>query len=257
MNYEQKIDKKKLKELKDLEKEKRKCKEKGRLAEAAKISNCIGEILSENGCYEDAIKEHKEEIYFSEASNDTIGVAVGNRKVGECFCELGMFEEALEHQQKHLKIAKTDSNFLEQQRALATIGRTYFVQAERLSDEENVMKESLVKSQEAYLKSLWICNKLAGVVSEKEILEMKARLYLNLGLVYEYKQNYKEAMKFVSKALVIAKEHQLQDNIFRCHITLFGLYISENDVGKALQSSKSALMSAQKGANKVNEMESL
>jgi len=54
--------------------------------------------------FEDAIASHKEEIGLSEACDDVIGVAVGNRKVGECLCELRQFSEAIKHQKQHLKV---------------------------------------------------------------------------------------------------------------------------------------------------------
>ena len=76
------------------------------------------------------------------------------------------------------------------------------------------------------MRSLDLCNSLTDQVSAKEKLEMRARLYLNLGLVYEERLNFKEAMRFVSKALVIAKEQKLNDDVFRCHHTLSGLYMS-------------------------------
>ena len=56
------------------------------------------------GCFDEAIDAHKEEVHLSEAINDVIGVAVGNRKVGECLCELRQFDDAIKHQQTHLKV---------------------------------------------------------------------------------------------------------------------------------------------------------
>ena len=41
---------------------------------------------------------------YSEVANDILGVAIGNRKIGECLCELSKFEEAIEHQKEHLKV---------------------------------------------------------------------------------------------------------------------------------------------------------
>ena len=61
-------------------------------------------LLDVLGLCAEAIEEHEEEIYFSEASGDVIGVAVGHRKVGECLCGLEKFSEALHHQRKHLKV---------------------------------------------------------------------------------------------------------------------------------------------------------
>lgn len=93
---------------------------------------------------------------------------------------------------------------LEQQRALATIGRTYFLQVENLTN-KNEINDSLRHAQKSYLKSLDIANNLHDVTSDKEVLEMKARLYLNLGLIYDWEQDTDEALKFVLKALVISR----------------------------------------------------
>ena len=96
-------------------------------------------------------------------------------------------------------------NLLEQQRALATLGRTYFVQSEDFTQDEKKFNKCLLQSQKAYLQSLEICNKLQNKIPDKEMLEMKARLYLNLGLTFEWKQDTEEALKFVNKALVISR----------------------------------------------------
>lgn len=50
-------------------------------------------ILS--GDYEAAISEHQQELALSEALNDVIGRAVANRKIGECYAEMGNIEAAL------------------------------------------------------------------------------------------------------------------------------------------------------------------
>lgn len=56
------------------------------------------------GFFAEAIEWHKEEVNYSEIANDTLGLAIGNRKIGECFCELSKFDEAIEHQKQHLKV---------------------------------------------------------------------------------------------------------------------------------------------------------
>lgn len=47
------------------------------------------------GDYEAAIEEHQQELSLSEVLNDVIGRAVANRKIGECYAELGNIETAL------------------------------------------------------------------------------------------------------------------------------------------------------------------
>lgn len=47
------------------------------------------------GDYKAAISEHRQELALSEALNDVIGRAVANRKIGECYAEMGNFTAAL------------------------------------------------------------------------------------------------------------------------------------------------------------------
>lgn len=63
----------------------------------------------------------------------------------------------------------------------------------------------MLESQTAYLKSLAVCDKLRETVSEKELLEMRSRLYLNLGLTYENQKDSSRAKSFMEKALIIAR----------------------------------------------------
>lgn len=47
------------------------------------------------GDYRAAIEEHRQELALSEILHDVIGSAVANRKIGECYAELGNIEAAL------------------------------------------------------------------------------------------------------------------------------------------------------------------
>ena len=68
-------------------------------------------------------------------------------------------------------------------------------------DRERSLRESL----DAYLRSLSVVDKLRELVKEKEILEMRARLCLNLGLVYEWRNQLDQAEKFMEKALISSR----------------------------------------------------
>ncbi|XP_065671588.1 tonsoku-like protein isoform X2 [Hydra vulgaris] len=248
--------KKEPKEIREYKAQKKKAKERNDFLEAAKICNQLGELYSEHGDYRNAITEHEEEIYFSEISGDAIGVAVGHRKVGEAYCSLEVFEKAFLHQQKYYEIAKYNNNTLEQQRALATLGRTYFIQTDCTSSQEETNR-CLESSLKLFLESLELCDKLYGVVSEKEMLEMRARLYLNLGNVYDKKENSKDSLKFVSKALIIAREQKLPEDIYRCHFSLAGLYFKSNNMEKALHHVKQSLSTAKDIHSKALELDAL
>lgn len=98
--------------------------------------NCISEEMKYVGTlsplilgrFEDAIGEHKHELFLCETVNDVIGIAVAYRKIGECYADLGKFDQALEYENMYLKISQQEGNQEEIQRALATLGRTYLCQ---------------------------------------------------------------------------------------------------------------------------------
>ena len=99
-------------------------------------------------------------------------------------------------------------NLAEEQRALATLGRTFYIHS--LSVEEHAKEEGeeracglLLEAGTHYLQSLDLCDRLMGQLSDTEVLEMKSRLYLNLGLVYERKKDFQSAKMFMMKALGI------------------------------------------------------
>ena len=104
------------------------------------------------------------------------------------------------------KIIICTGDLPEEQRALATLGRTYFVYSQ--SEEERgkpYASDLLLKAEKHNLDSLDICDKLVGRVPDREILEMRSRLYLNLGLVYETQNDLKSARSSMEKALNIVK----------------------------------------------------
>ena len=68
-------------------------------------------------------------------------------------------------------------------------------------EQENCLKESL----HYYLKSFAVSNKLREQVSSEEIHEMRARLCLNIGLVYEWKNQLDQAEKYMEKALISSR----------------------------------------------------
>ena len=58
------------------------------------------------GNYKRALQYHQQEISLSEAAGDQIGTAVAHRKVGECFCELSSYQDAIHHQKQHLRMSR-------------------------------------------------------------------------------------------------------------------------------------------------------
>lgn len=98
----------------------------------------------------------------------------------------------------------------EEQRALATLGRTFYIHSQSEREKKRggagaLARELLLMAGTHYLEGLEVCDRLAGQMSSRELLEMRSRLYINLGLVYESREDLRSARKFTEKALGILK----------------------------------------------------
>ncbi|CAL1575200.1 unnamed protein product [Knipowitschia caucasica] len=238
-------------EIKQLQKAKSKAQNNRNLREEASICNQLGELLSKNGDYEAAIQEHQQELSLSEVLNDVIGRAVANRKIGECYAELGNIEAALKCQRRHLDLARSVSDHAEEQRALATIGRTYLFRYE--SDQS---RSSLEQAEDAFKKSLSIVNeRLEGMVPEREICEMKARLFLNLGLVCDHLGEPKRCSEFIRRSVFIAEKSQLLEDLYRANFNLGNIYFRNGQASNAVRCLEQAKECARKIKDKFSESE--
>lgn len=244
------------KEIEQLKRRRQKAQDSGDIAEEAKICNNIGTLYAETGDIRRALRYHQIELSLSEAGSDRLEAAIAHRKVGECECELGNFDAAVRHQMEHLKIAQGLGDLLEEQRALATIGRTYFVQSESQRGLE--AEETLVLAGNTHLKSLDLCDRLVGKVPDRALLQMKGRVYLNLGLVYQNQCDYRSARKFLEKALDIVKD-EVNDSttVFLCYLSLGTLHLQENHPALALRCYQQAVGVARKLGSGLNESEAL
>ena len=144
-------------------------------------------VISESiGDHDKALQYHREELHLSDSLGDELGKAVAHRKIGESLADTCQFSAALSEQDKYLKIADSLSNLQETQRAYATIGRIWYMKHK--ADEDKQDKSSLEKARSAYLSSLDVVDQLesiGGVISMREMADMRARIYLNLGLLAE------------------------------------------------------------------------
>ncbi|XP_045919625.1 tonsoku-like protein [Micropterus dolomieu] len=238
-------------EIKQLQKAKSKAQNSNNLRDEASICNQLGELLSRNGDYEAAIREHQQELSLSEVLNDVIGRAVANRKIGECYAEMGNIEAALKHQQRHLDLARSVRDHAEEQRALATIGRTYLFRYE--SDQS---RSSLEQAEDAFRKSLAIVDdRLEGTVSGREISEMKARLFLNLGLVCDHLGEPKRCSEFIRRSVFIAEKSQLLEDLYRANFNLGNIYFRNGQKSNAVRCLEQAKECARKIKDKFSESE--
>ncbi|XP_025116269.1 tonsoku-like protein isoform X2 [Pomacea canaliculata] len=243
------------KEISRLQRYKKKAEQKNDLKEVAHILNQLGELLSQNGNYTEAIEEHERERIISEGLGDKIGEAVACRKIGECHCALAQYDKALEFQHQHLVLAQECRDQVEVQRALATIGRTHLCQAE--TQTLKLAKLSLDKAEHSFIKALETCEMLksSSKLTQSEYMSMKGRLFLNLGLVHDARGAEKEAAEYLKRALAIAEKYCLEEEQYLCHINMAVMYQRSNNPSMALRSLTVALATATKLNLKHNQGE--
>ncbi|XP_077030630.1 tonsoku-like protein [Agelaius phoeniceus] len=184
-----------------------------------------------SGRFQEALAQHRRELQLLQGSGDALGCAVAHRKVGERLAELQNFPEALQHQLQHLSLARSLRDPVEQQRAWATIGRTFLFMAEspeipeipqipefpefpKIPEEPQEAEgtqgnsgipgnsgisgapTALRRALQAFHNSLHILEtQLEGAVPVRELAQMRSRLCLNLGLVQESLGNAREMLQ--------------------------------------------------------------
>ncbi|KAF4531903.1 hypothetical protein B566_EDAN000932 [Ephemera danica] len=156
--------------------------------------------------------------------------------VGEAYVTLAKYEKALEHQKWFLKLAKDANDKVEQQRAWASIGRAQMLFAESKGEEgeEKIREEALAASKNAFHKSLAIATTELNDLRKRDLMEMKARLMLNLGLVHDLQGQPEEALKKIEKAAELCQANELYEDHCRCLESLGPLKHRQGDSAAAL-----------------------
>ncbi|KAJ6641353.1 Tonsoku-like protein, partial [Pseudolycoriella hygida] len=173
--------------------------------------------------------------------------------IGEMFMLLGDFAKSLKHEQIYLECSKSARNEIEEQRAYATIGRVHLLHGQSLTDIKETTPH-LRKAEKAFLKSLLVCKGLRGL-SKLEIVDMEARLYLNLSVVKENLEDFDDSIQFMEKALTLCRKNELFELLHQCYVTAALFYhMRQNDNTKALRFLNLALEVAERLAEKVLKM---
>lgn len=136
-----------------------------------------------------------------------------------------------------LEAAKEENNQIEKQRAYATLGRVYLLQAQSNPDgsTSEEFKRQIMNAEKSFQKSLEVCESLTNQ-PKLELLDMKARLYLNLGVTYECKEDYEKAIKFMENAMNICRHNDFWDLLHQCYFATGSLYTNRlDDATKALR----------------------
>lgn len=211
----------------------------------------LADIYVNQEDYPRALSQYEECEEAANRCGDEIRLGVANRMIGEMYCYLNEFENAIRHQKVHLKISKSKNDIVEEQRALATLGRTHFLRSETFDTNEQYKKSDALKtSVKYYIKSLEVCNKLSQEVGIKTLSEMKARLYLNLSLCEESADELNNSMEYINKAMKLCSDADLNDELCKCYSIKSTLYSKLDNFSKAIACVDQGLQIASKLSNK-------
>lgn len=192
--------------------------------------------------YHDALKYYEEELDQALKLNLPEKIAKTHRMIGESKLELSDYEEALKHTKKYYDYTKVSKTLLEEQRALTTLGRTYLVQADNMSDRSSPPAVKAYENARLTLwKSLELCEKLQNEVDTSELNEMRARSMLNLGLTYEGLQDYEEAVRQFDRAMKLCRKHKIDGILKSCCCSCASVFVYLKKIDEAIKLYEEAL----------------
>jgi tetratricopeptide (TPR) repeat protein len=144
--------------ISELQRRKQKAQEENNDQLLAEMCNKLGNYLVSEQKFDDALKEFQEESLVWSQLNRQMDFGRAARMIGEVYLRMERYKDALRHENIYLKQAKLANDFVELQRAHATIGRCYLLMAEDEAARDPKDAEVNFKAAEkSFLKSLMIC----------------------------------------------------------------------------------------------------
>lgn len=217
----------------------------------AEACNDLATFYYKNNRYNDALDEYKIEASVCKELGLRMEWGTCSRMIGEMYMLMAEFDKALKYEERHLAVAKELKNLVEEQRAMATLGRIYLLQGQSTTDEVEATT-SLNAAEKAFMKSLVLCENLNGKINKHELMDMRARLLLNIGVVQEHLGFLEKAADCIHKAISICSNQDLYEVLHNCYMTEALLHSNKKkDYAKALSCLNKALEIASRLENKV------
>ncbi|XP_049874535.1 tonsoku-like protein [Pectinophora gossypiella] len=220
----------------------------------AEACNDLATFYYKQNRYSDALDEYKAEASICKDLGLRMEWGTCNRMIGEMYMLMAEFDKALKYEERHLAVAKELKNLVEEQRAMATLGRIYLLQGQSSTNEDEA-STSLKAAEKAFMKSLVLCESLNGKINKHELMDMRARLLLNIGVVQEHLGFFDKALDCINKAITICSHQDLFDVLHNCYTTAALLHANKKkDFAKALSCLNKALEVASRLEDKVLKM---
>ena len=168
--------------------------------------------------------------------------------MGETLADLARYKEALEQQKQYLAMSTQLQDPVMEQRALATLGRTFLYIAESDSDAYN-------KSIKYFSKALKSVSKIPKKgIDAKERASMTGRALENIGIASWHLN--KESEEFFSRATSIYRDNKLWEDLCRVidiKVSFLLVSATSSDLALALTCCESSLDAAHKVHNSIKQ----
>ncbi|MCJ7465364.1 MAG: tetratricopeptide repeat protein [Maribacter sp.] len=218
----------------------------------AKLVNNLGAVYYNQGSHTKALEYYLRSLRLSEKTKDSNSIAQALLNLGGLYAEMHDYEKALEFFNQIEKYQSSISNSDLITSYLMGVGEVYFEQG-RFDDALKYYEEALAGSQNITLRADNLIK--LGVVEFKMGKKEKAIGYLNeayrtaqannqqsvvvqaliaIGLVHK-QDNYTEALRAYSKAEILAKQIDANDELRDIYQDLSNTYASKGDFSNAFK----------------------
>lgn len=132
------------------------------------------------------------------------------------------------------------------------MGRVYLAIGQSDEVQASVKPQKALKQAEkCFIKGVLLCKELSGLVTNNELTDMKARLYLNLSLTKENAGEMDKALEYMTKAIALCKCGELFEILHKCYMAISSQYVKLNDNQNALRYINLAADVAERLSNRV------
>ncbi|CAN0880513.1 Protein TONSOKU [Linum grandiflorum] len=184
--------------------------EEGNRQDEARWANVIGNILKDRGEYVEALRWMRKDYDVSVRCLPEKDLLATCQSIGELYLRLENFSDALVYQKRHLELANSANNLVEQQRASTQLGRSYHAMFLRSDDDCYA-----VKNAKKYFK---LAMKLAETLkanppsTSSSFLKEYIDAHNNIGMLEMDLDNLELATDILMKGLRICDEEEVDEN---------------------------------------------
>ena len=198
----------------------------------AMIEGDIGNIYSQTGDIEKALKHYEQGYLFGKKTGDIEFESQGLNFMSSSLIRLGRVKEAIKCQEESVKICRASGNKENLAFSLSYLGDTLFIAISKL--DENVQGSNTSEHRETFLNNAKEAYKEAVEILEKvETTRGLAQLYTNLGSIYSILEDYEQAADFLKKSAEIKLSQGDVFGFISSSMNLSTVYLSLKDYMEA------------------------